>query len=696
MRDLDPKRVKWMRIRIGFLASLLLLGGLVVARRAYKLQIQQGAELREMAEDQYLRDVRLSPRRGTIYDRSGAELAVSVDVESIWANPRELRARGGDPALVAQRIAGAIGGDAAALARKFASDRFFVWVERRVTPHQARLVRELHIPGIGLSKEARRYYPNRELASHVLGFANLDGVGVEGIEKSYEDRLRGSVSAVPAIRDRRGAVVFSEQLLDDRAAQGDDLVLTIDKTIQSVAEHELAMAIQTTEARAGSVVVLDPQTGEIYAMANYPTFNPNEPGASAAGDRRNRAVTDRYEPGSTIKPFTVAGAIGAGVVRPEDIIDCQNGSMRVAEYTIHDSHPWSLLTPAQILARSSNIGTAKIGASLGRAGLYRTLRGFGFGETTGISLPSETAGILRNYRRWYDMDAATISFGQGMSVTTMQLALATGALVNGGRLLEPMLVRRVLDGRGEVVEESHPRERRQVVSARTARLVADMLVAVTGPGGTGTEAAIDGYVVGGKTGTAQKADYVSGGYARDQWMSSFVGFVPAQRPRLVIAVVIDEPIIEHYGGLVAGPVFRRVGEASLRHLGIPADHSGQAVAQHREAQREARRTEVALGCTGAACATEGATITESRDPLEGETRVPSLVGMTARRAMRTLSAQHLLAGIEGTGVVTEQVPSAGAIVARGTRIELVLGTANAVTAMRETEGATLARAEVPR
>ncbi|MBX3250206.1 MAG: penicillin-binding protein 2, partial [Myxococcales bacterium] len=551
-KPVDPaRRRRWMKVRIGLLGVLVLAGAGMVTRRAYELQVERAPALREMAEEQYLRSVRLAPKRGAILDRHGAELAVSVDVDSVWASPREIQREGGDPSQIVARLAELLEIDRERVERRLRSDRFFVWVKRHVTPETAARVREAALPGVHIEREARRFYPNRELAAHVLGFANIDGVGIEGLELSLEERLRGSRRTVPAIRDRRGRIVFSETLLDDSAGQGADVTLTIDRTIQRVAERELALAVQTFEAKAGSVVVMDPQSGEILAIADYPTFDPNHPGAAPPSHRRNRAVTDRFEPGSTVKPFTVAAALNAGRVRPEQRIDCENGAMRVDEYVIHDTTPHEELTPAQILAYSSNIGTAKIGNTLGREGLYRAFRAFGFGESSGLPLPGEASGNLRHFRRWYEMDAATISFGQGVSVTSVQLANAMSVIANGGVLVRPTLVRRVTGPSGETIEETRPEVRRRVVSERTARLVADMLTAVTGPGGTATEAAIDGFLVAGKTGTAQKADYVGGGYARDQWVSSFVGFVPADRPRLVISVVIDEPIIAYYGGVVA-------------------------------------------------------------------------------------------------------------------------------------------------
>ena len=585
MKNLPPKSRRWAKVRIALLGTLLMAFAVAVMHRAWELQVDRAPALREMAEEQYLRRIRLAPKRGTIYDRHGAELAVSVDVDSVWANPRALRENGGDPDVIAGRLSRLLGVDRERIARRLHSDRYFVWIKRRITPQLAARVRDLDLPGVRLEREARRFYPNRQLASHVLGFANIDGVGIEGLELSLEERLRGDRRVVPAIRDRRGRVVFSEQLLDDRAAQGDDVTLTLDRTIQRIAERELALAVQTFEAKAGSVVVMDPESGEILALANYPTFDPNDPGDSPASHRRNRAVTDRFEPGSTVKPFTVAAALARGTIGPEQLIDCEDGAMQVDEYVIHDTTPHEELTPAQILAYSSNIGTAKIGGTLGRRGLYRAFRRFGFGEETGLELPGEAGGILRHFRRWYEMDAATISFGQGMSSTSVQLATAMSAIANGGRLVRPRLIGQVRDANGAVVQETHPEVRRRVVPERVARLVGDMLTAVTGPGGTAEEAAIDGYLVAGKTGTAQKADYVSGGYAEDRWLASFVGFVPAEDPRLVISVVVDEPVIAHYGGVVAGPVFRRVGEQALRHLGVPASTGGEALADHARTQR---------------------------------------------------------------------------------------------------------------
>ncbi len=651
------RRQRWFRARIALLGFCVMCVAVLVVIRAFHVQIASGDRLREMAEDQHLRHLRVSPRRGAIYDRHGAELAVSADVDSVYANPRRLKAMEQNPRTVARRIAKVLDVDPERLAKRLSADRFFVWIERRVTPHEATRIRELDIPGVELTTESRRFYPNRHLAAHLVGFTDIDGRGIEGIELAYEERLRGSDRRVEAIRDRRGHVVFADDMEDDRTIQGQSVVLTIDKAIQHIAERELALGVRTFEARGGSVVVMDPSSGEILALANYPPFNPNEPSKHPTAHRRNRAVVDRFEPGSTVKPFTMAAALAAGAVKPNQSINCENGVTRIGGRLLHDAHPYEWLTPTQILAYSSNIGTAKIAQDLGKKGLYRGFRRFGFGEPTGLGVPGETAGILHHYRRWYEIDTAAVSFGQGMSVTNVQLATAMSAIANGGRLMQPMLVRRLSDGHGATIEEIKPRVRRQVVPRRVANLVGQMLTAVTEPGGTAIEAAVDGYLVAGKTGTAQKADYVRGGYAKDKWLASFIGFAPAERPAVVISVVIDEPVIAHYGGTVAGPVFRRIAEVTLRHMGI-APVGRQAVLAQKKQQ------EIAIA--------EVEPAPEKESVEKGESAVPDVRSLPLRQAIIALHAESLVAEVEGSGLVVSQQPSPGKAVAHGSAVRLQL------------------------
>ncbi|MGB5698084.1 MAG: penicillin-binding protein [Polyangiales bacterium] len=651
------RRQTWFRARVALLGVCVVCVAAVVLVRAFHLQIATGDRLREMAEGQYLRELRVSPRRGAIYDRHGAELAVSADVESVYANPRRLKAMDKDPRMVARQIARILDVDPTQLAKRLAANRYFVWIARRITPHEAKRIRELDIPGVELATEARRYYPNRHLAAHLLGFADIDGRGIEGIELAYEDKLRGSDRRVAAIRDRRGQVVFADDLEDDRSIQGQSIVLTIDKAIQHIAERELALGVRTFEARGGSVVVMDPSTGEILALANYPPFNPNEPSKHPIASRRNRAIVDRFEPGSTVKPFTMAAALAAGTVKPNQSINCENGVTRLGGRLLHDAHPYEWLTPTQILAYSSNIGTAKIALSLGKKDLFRALRRFGFGEPTGLGVPGETAGILRHYRSWYEIDTVAVSFGQGMSVTNVQLATAMSAIANGGQLMQPTLVRRLTDGHGATIEEIHPRVRRQVVPRRVAKLVGQMLTAVTEPGGTAIEAAVDGYLVAGKTGTAQKADYLHGGYAKDKWLASFVGFAPAERPAVVISVVIDEPVIAHYGGTVAGPVFRRIAEVTLRHMGIAPEGRRAVLTEKKEERAEAVEAEPAR---------------EQEAVEKGESAVPDVRSLPLRQAVVALHAESLVPEVEGSGVVVAQDPSPGKAVPHGAVVRIRL------------------------
>ncbi len=659
MRNLSEARRFGVRVRIAALSLCTLAAAGIVLQRAWKVQVTEAEAVLARAPRRDRITVTLQPRRGTIYDRSGHELAVSLQADSVFADPWSLVRSGADPRVVARRLVDLLGGDVKELAHRLAqSRRRFVWVRRHVTPRQARAVRAARLPGVGLRKEARRYYPNRELAAHLVGFVDRDGKGLEGLELTFDELLRGRPRRVEALRDARRRVVFSEALLRRDPELGADLYLTIDRRIQHIAERELQLAVRTFEARGGSVVVLDPRNGEVLAMANAPRFNPNQRRGLRPSAWRNRAVTDRFEPGSTIKPFTVAAALAAGVARPDERIDTEGGLLRIGEDVVRDSHRHGVLSLTEVLAYSSNVAVAKLAQRLGKARLYRALRRFGFGRRTGVPLPGEAAGILRHHRKWYELDAASIAFGQGMSVTTVQLALAMAALANGGRLLEPILVRRVVRPDGSVAQQGRPTLRRRVVPRGVARLLADMLTTVTGPEGTAPQAAVEGFLVAGKTGTAQKADYVRGGYARDKWVASFVGFVPADRPRIVVAVVLDEPVVAHAGGVVAAPVFRRIASATLRHLGVApraAPHRPRSVARAARLRRPRGRSEHV-----------------SPAPRVEPGRMPDLRGRTLREALAVLSAARLRPRLRGSGLVVGTRPGPGAAVQEGEPVEVWL------------------------
>lgn len=671
MKNIDPRRARWIKVRLGLLVGLLCLGFGRLIARAHELQIRRGRELREMAEQQYAREVQLQPRRGTIYDRHRNPLAVTVDVPSLLANPRALRRRRVNIDALAARLASALSLSPSEVADKLRADSAYRWIKHYLAPAEVDAVRtvmrEMNVregEGLDLPNEPRRWYPNRELAAHVLGFVGAEGRGLEGIELALDEHLRGQPLSLRGVRDAMGRLVFAEGLTPADGQGGHDVTLTIDKTIQYIAETELALTVRTFEARGGSVIVTDPWTGEILAMASYPTYNPNEYWRSDPDARRNRAITDRFEPGSTMKVFTVGGALDAGVINPGQLINCYGGTFTIGDLTIHDAHVDTWLTPMQILARSSNIGAAQIGLALGAEGLERVLRRFGFGERTGLPLPGEARARFGE-RRWYDVEVATISFGQGIGVTAIQLAQGLGAVANGGRLVSPLLVTQIHDATGALVEERTPDPGRPAIDGRVARLLAEMLTAVTEEGGTGVDAAIPGARVAGKTGTAQKANEHGRGYDSDRWVSSFIGFVPVEHPAVVITVVIDEPRIAHQGGTVAAPLFRRVAEQTLRYLGrLPTMADRVPVSTLSLRDREAT-TETA----------PGGTVTRnhrSHDAVTVASVVPTVTGMTARRAVTTLHAAGLDTVVVGSGTVVRQHPPAGAPVPDDRRVVIEL------------------------
>ncbi|MDB4946823.1 MAG: Cell division protein FtsI [Labilithrix sp.] len=694
MRNLDPARARWIRFRMGLLCGVMAvgLGGFVSS--AYRVQVEDGPTWKETAENQRQRRLHVEPKRGAIYDRNGAALAASVEVPSISGDVVEmLRGVEGAPAQavaiqdLSVRIGQALGLDPADVQAKLTSKRRFVWLKRRVTGDEAQAVRDLGDPkksmkpvkGLAVEGEGRRYYPGRELAGPVLGFVAPDGFGKDGIELALDEELRGRSEEVRGLRDRSGRLIFSEGTTDEGAFAGHDVTLSLDEGIQHVAERELAAAQGTYETKGASIVVMEPSTGEILAIASTPGYNPNDYGDSEVEARRDRPVTDRFEPGSVMKVFTVAAALSAGSLKPTETIFCEHGTYQIASgVTIHDTHENDWLTPTQILAKSSNIGALKIGLALGEPALYAAYRRFGFGETTGLPLPGEATGVLRpKGRAWYDVETANASFGQGISVTSVQLATAMSAIANGGKLMDPILVRRISDSRGTVVKEWTPHVRREAVPTGIAHQVAEMLTAVVEEGGTATEAAMPGFRVAGKTGTAQKVDPATGKYSQDKYTASFVGFVPAEKPRLVIAVVLDEPTIGRYGGDLGGPVFRRVAEASLRYLGVPAAHAVPRLKAISKNGDPAEATVAALKPVSLPAEVADTLVPIGPGagafgpPPPSSVVVPNAVGLGARDAVRAVGNAGLVPLVEGTGRLVKQVPSPGSPAPKGSSVRLV-------------------------
>jgi cell division protein FtsI (penicillin-binding protein 3) len=661
----DPRASRWIAVRIGLLAALLAAGFAAVAARVFHLQVlDRDALVGDMVE-QYRRQLVLKPRRGAITDRSGVLLAGSADAQSVYADPLVLAKEEGSDAALA-KVARILDLDRATLRRRLAKGSRFVWLARRVSPQTAaeveQVVKDARLRGVALVHETRRYYPKGELASQLLGVVGDDGNGLEGLELVLEDVLAGAGARVASLRDGAGRTVLAGTPSVAREREGARVELTIDQGLQLAAERALARVAGAARAASGIAIALDPRSGEVLALAGWPAFNPNS-GRRGPG-MRNRAVADGFEPGSTMKAFTVAGALERGVLQPLDPIDCGNGRLAVGAHVIRDHTPLGWVGAAKVLAASSNVGSAKIGARLGKEGLHETLLAFGFGERTGIGLPGEVRGQLPFPRS--DIGLATQSFGQGLTASPLQVTTAMAALANGGLLVRPTVVRRVLDPTtGDVLDEARPDVVRRVVSAENAALVARWLVGtIEDEKGTGKRARLDGWRAAGKTGTAQKADPVSGGYATDRHFSSFVGFAPAEAPRIVVGVFVDEPKGHIYGGDVAAPAFREIAEHALKMLGVPPSPNAQAPALALVAPAPAGEEPPAPPPVEQASREAAA--------QEGGVAVPSLAGLPPRAAIRALEALELGAELTGSGKVVKQSPAPGKVVARGTRVRMTL------------------------
>jgi cell division protein FtsI (penicillin-binding protein 3) len=638
----------WVRARMIF-AALLLVGGFgAVVHRAYRLQAVEGPRLREMAEQQYLKEIELPPRRGTILDRHSTPLAVSVDVDSVYANPRIVGERAAE---AGRQLGEVLGLDGWSLQRQLSSRRYFTWIKRRISPQEAKRVRALNLRGVYLVPESRRFYPNNGLGSSVVGFAGVDAKGLEGVELGYEDWLRGTSVRVAGLRDALGRHVLSDGSQPVSTATH-DLQLTLDKLIQYETEQAITDALREADPQNGWVaaVVMDPRTGDILSMASAPSFDPNHYDQAKPWQWRNRAVADAFEPGSTMKVFTVGTAMEMGLIQTDEVFDCEKGSWRLGHYTIHDSHPNDKLDAAATLKKSSNICAAKIGFRVGKVPLYQALRRFGFGRRIDLELPGARGGVLRSPKRWSDVALANISFGQGLTTTVLHLAQGMSAIANGGVMMRPRLVLGIRNARGEI-DKSYPPEGTHLLSRPVADRLLGMLVGVTERGGTGVDAALERYSVAGKTGTAQKVDPVTGTYATDRWVSSFMGAVPAKKPRLVIVVVVNEPSGEkHYGGEVAGPVFKRIATQAMAYLGVKPDLPERI---------EKRRP------SGAAVATEGYIDEEAAPPLPGEggeggdVLVPDFTGLSIAEVIAAARRAELRLELDGSGRAVAQSPGPG-------------------------------------
>jgi cell division protein FtsI (penicillin-binding protein 3) len=637
---------KWIRFRIYCVAAMLLSGLTIVLGRVYQLQVLQRERLGALARAGYRGVVKLPPKRGTIYDRDGRELAISIQVGSVYAHPHQVK----DKRKTAQSLSRLLGESEKMFLGQLESERPFVWLKRRIDPESAKGVEAMAIEGLGVTSETRRFYPGKETAAHLVGFVGSDNEGLEGLEREYDALLRGPQDSLIQMRDALGRS-FSVTRPIPYAKGLHDLILTINKAIQYRAEKVLKAAMEKTAARSGQCLVLDPATGEILAWAVAPGFNPNVFWKYGPEVWRNRIVTDWFEPGSTIKAFLLAAALEEGTVRPSKLYDCEQGSYEFGGKTLHDTHKYGLLSVSEIITKSSNIGAVKIGQSLGYETFCRYLKRFGFGTATGIDVPGERAGFIRSGKKVRPIEQATMFFGQGITVTSLQLAMAMAAIANGGNLMKPQLVKAVVDHAGRSVQKNEPEVLHRVISESTARQVATILEGVVGEDGTAPEAAIPGFRVAGKTGTGQKVDPATKTYSRTKFTASFVGFVPADGPMLVILAVLDEPRKGHYGGIVAAPVFREVGSWSLNAIKVNPNTAMVEQNERPGASSEAGR---------ALSDEQGGAMRELQLSLRAEAGIlPDFRGLTMREVVTEVRSLGLDMILEGTGLAFQQDPRAG-------------------------------------
>ncbi len=642
----EARRRRNLRLRIWLVLAGFGLFCLILVGRSVDLQVLRQDRLEALAQKEFMRRAKISPRRGIIYDRNHEELAVSLDTDSVYAQPVAIKT----PEETGRALARSLGLKPAEVIKSLKSEKRFVWVARRIDPQQAMAVTSLKLKGVGLVQEPRRFYPYSELASHVLGFAGLDEKGRGGLEAFHNTTLLGKAHQMTWMRDANGRTIHLTKAAFTQLPEGNHLILTLDKKIQYHTEKALKAAVKKHRAKRGHAVVMNPRTGEILAMANVPDFNPNVYSRYREQTWRNRSITDPFEPGSTFKVFVAAAALASKKISLHQKIYCENGSWSVGRRTIHDTHPYKMLNLAGIIKYSSNIGIAKVGRILGAKSLYETFTSFGFGQKSDVDLPAESKGQLRDYENWRPVELANMCFGQGISVTCLQLLNAFCAIANGGVLMQPYVVKSVLDKDARILADHKPRVIRRAMDEAAARILTGMMVKVTEEGGTGTNAAIAGIKVAGKTGTAQKVK--GGGYSHTDYMSSFAGFAPADDPKVAVLVTLDTPRKGgHYGGTVSAPAFREITSYALKqlhgyHMPEPEHLAGADKTKNPAQSPQAPAADIspveslALGLT------------------------PDFQGLTLRQVLRLADEGPLSVSINGWGRVVHQKPRAGSPLTR--------------------------------
>jgi cell division protein FtsI (penicillin-binding protein 3) len=669
MEQRNP-RLRWLVVWI--LAVVWMAA--VLTRLSY-LQLFCYSEFFAKAQHQQQRIFEISPKRGTIYDRKGRELAVSLPMDSVFGDPAEIN----DPAMIARLLSRVLDAPAEEIESKIREARVPVRLGKKLSPETVQRIQDMNLRGIFFQKENRRIYPQHELAAHVLGYVDIDEKGIGGIEHSLDRQIRGQPGRVMVMAD--GKRRWYDRW-ESAAGPGASVALTIDETIQYIAEKELAQAIKDTHAKNGVVVIQDPNNGELLAVANWPVFDPNNAGAYSDEVRMDGAVSAAYEPGSTFKVITMAGAVEHGVANPAELVDCQMGSILVGGRLIHDWHPFGVLSVRGILANSSDVGAIKIALRLGAPDFYNAIRDFGIGQLTGIELPGENHGLLRPVESWSASSIGSLAIGQEVSVTPVQITSAISAIANGGMVYRPRIVREV--DSSAPVQQPGEQEPHRATDAKTAATVRGMMEAVILEG-TGKEAGLNGYTAAGKSGTAQKIDPATGRYSPNEYVASFVGFAPLNNPVMTILVVLDSPEGAHHGGQVGGPVFKRIAEQVLTYLDVPHDvpvPSGIETAKNdriapKQTAQEISGTDDSQARFEAAVARNSQQVHAPTIAFGGQSAVdvPNVLGQTVRGAIEMCSRSGLMPELIGRGLALEQSPEAGTRVLRGSRVTVRFGRA---------------------
>lgn len=555
-----------VKARLLFISSLLLIFAISLIVRLADLQIIQHESLLAKSEKQSQRILKTHFGRGTIFDRNGNELATNLEVESVYVVPQEVR----DRKYTSRVLASTLNKNYNRIYKEISSKKQFAWIKRKVPADEIMHLKKLALSGVRFRSEQKRFYPKRELAANVIGFVGTDDLGLAGIEHTYQKKLKGIVYSQLIEQDGKGRNIQGLSRLSRTSLGNFDLMLTLDEVIQFTTEYHLKKQVAKYNADSGMAVVMDPYSGEIYAMANVPQFNPNNFNAFSSETWKNNAVVSSYEPGSIFKPIVAAAALDKGISQPHDKFFCENGSYKVGKNIIGEAanHKYGSLTLKEIIAKSSNIGAIKIAQKLGKDSFYEYIQKFGFGEKSGIRLPGVSSGLLGKKESWTDYSLASVSFGHEIAVTPLQMVAALSAIANGGILMEPHITKALMRD-GKIIEQIKPKKIRRVISQKTSRKMMEILKSVV-KNGTGKKAAVEGFDVAGKTGTAQKYIAETRSYSKTEFISSFIGYAPADAPRLVILVMIDNPKGIHWGGVVAAPVFREIAKKSLRYLNVPS------------------------------------------------------------------------------------------------------------------------------